>query len=227
MGSDKEQAVVFDGVFAAGDDGDILHGVSFSLARGEKAALTGPSGAGKSTVLAAMLGFRPPRAGSIWVHGMELTEGTVGAIRRSLTFVFQEPVLGADTVREALLLPFSFRAYRGARPSEAVLARALADVALSPAILQKRTDVLSGGEKQRLALARGLLLGHSLCVLDEISSALDAASKATVYQTLSRPELTVLAVSHDAAWLDRCDRIITLTEGHVRPPAPVTAPAHC
>ncbi|MBE0437797.1 MAG: ATP-binding cassette domain-containing protein, partial [Methylomicrobium sp.] len=82
-------------------------------------------------------------------------------------------------------------------------------------ILKRKCSRISGGEKQRIALARGLLLDKSLYLLDEITSALDAESKQAVFDVFSDPQLTVLSVAHDTEWLARCDRILELEAGRL------------
>lgn len=86
---------------------------------------------------------------------------------------------------------------------------------LSPDILRQESGRISGGEKQRIALARGLLLGKNLYLLDEITSALDAASKKAVFDVFSDAGLTVLSVTHDPDWMERCDRVFELEDGRL------------
>ena len=111
----------------------------------------------------------------------------IAEIRRCAAYIGQEPVLGAETVRDALLLPFQFKAHRASKPPEPKLVEALRLLHLPEAILNQDCSRVSGGEKQRIALARGLLLGKSLYLLDEVTSALDTESKQAVFDVFADP----------------------------------------
>ena len=86
---------------------------------------------------------------------------------------------------------------------------------LTTDILKQECSTISGGEKQRIAIARSLLLGKKLYLLDEVTSALDSESKNAVFNVFSDPILTVLSVTHDQEWLDRCDIIFKLEAGRL------------
>ena len=86
---------------------------------------------------------------------------------------------------------------------------------LPDAILNQDCGRVSCGEKQRIALARGLLLGKSLYLLDEVTSALDAESKQAVFDVFVDPKLTVLSVAHDPDWVELCGRVFDLEDGHL------------
>jgi putative ABC transport system ATP-binding protein len=124
-------------------------------------------------------------------------------------------MLGAKNVRDALLLPFQFTAHRNHRPTETQLVKTLQRLHLPTDILNQECNRISGGEKQRIALARGLLLGNKLYLLDEVTSALDAESKQAVSDIFSDPHLTVLSVTHDPEWMQRCDTIFELEAGRL------------
>lgn len=207
--------IQFDQVTVAAGGKVILADLSFALSEGEKAVFRGRSGSGKSTVLKALLGVCPLASGAIYFQGKSLDKPVVDEIRRCAAYIGQEPVLGADTVRDALLLPFQFKAHRNAKPSESRLVEALQGLHLPEAILSQDCASVSGGEKQRIALARALLLGKSLYLLDEVTSALDAESKQAVFEVLADPRLTVLSVAHDSKWIDRCGRVFDLEGGRL------------
>lgn len=123
--------------------------------------------------------------------------------------------MGAESVREALLLPFQFKSHRDHKPAEARLREVLERLRLPEDILSRNSNRISGGEKQRIALARGLLLGKRLYLLDEVTSALDEESKRAVFDVFSDPSLTVLSVAHDPEWLERCDIVFELDAGRL------------
>ncbi|MGZ5030838.1 MAG: ATP-binding cassette domain-containing protein, partial [Methylobacter sp.] len=137
------------------------------------------------------------------------------SIRSHTAYIGQEPMLGAESVREALLLPFQFKTHRDHRPTEDQLIDVLQRLQLPSDILSRESNRISGGEKQRIALARGLLLGKKLYLLDEVTSALDAQSKQVVFDVFSDPNLTVLSVAHDLEWMERCRSVFELEAGRL------------
>jgi putative ABC transport system ATP-binding protein len=200
-------------VFAQGKN--ILSNISFTINAGEKVALSGKSGAGKSTVLKALMGLVPLQHGQVYCRDTLLTSASVQTIRNYVAYIGQEPVLGAETVVDALLLPFQFKAHKDSKPSQAQILKALQRVQLPKAILTQDSTSISGGEKQRVAIARAMLLEKSLYLLDEVTSALDAESKQAIFDVFSDPALTVLSVAHDPDWLKCCDVILELDAGQL------------
>ncbi len=177
--------------------------------------LSGKSGSGKSSVLRTLLGLHPLTLGTVYFQEKPLTPTSVQTIRSCTAYIGQEPILGAESVREALLLPFQFKTHRDHRPTQAQLSEVLQRLRLPEDILNRDSSRISGGEKQRIALARGLLLGKKLYLLDEVTSALDAESKQAVFDVFSDPHLTVLSVAHDPEWLERCGIIFELEAGRL------------
>ncbi len=178
----------------------ILESVSFKLERGEKAVVYGPTGSGKTVLLLALLGAYELSSGSILFEGRPLTSRHIPTVRRSVAYIGQEPVLGEATVRDALLLPFSFAANRSLTPNDSRIEEVCASLRLDKTLLDQNTAVISGGEKQRVAIARAILLGKNVFLADEVTSALDAESSAVVMELFMESRYTVLAVSHDAEW---------------------------
>jgi putative ABC transport system ATP-binding protein len=183
---------------------------SLDIASGDKTVIRGASGSGKSSLLKCTVGALPTDDGSVCVDGLVLSADTVAAIRSRIAFIGQEPVLGADNVRDALLLPFHFKAHSGTTPTDERISRLMERLHLSSDILEKPCKRISGGEKQRIAILRALLLNKSIFLADEVTSALDPESKAAVMNELFRPEITLLSVSHDPEWINACGRIITI-----------------
>jgi putative ABC transport system ATP-binding protein len=182
------------------------------LQDGDKVVLRGASGSGKSSLLKSAVGAFPLAAGSVRVDGLELSPQSVAEIRGRIAYIGQEPVLGAELVRDALLLPFSYKAHRGRAPSAAEISRRMDRLRLTADVLDKPCARLSGGEKQRIAIARALLLEKRVFLADEVTSALDPESRGAVLEELFRPEITLLSVSHDAEWNRACAREIELRD---------------
>ena len=205
----------FDQVSVTAGKKTILSNISFALFPGEKAVLYGKSGSGKSSVLRTLLGLHSLTLGTIYFQEKPLTPASVQTIRSCTAYIGQEPILGAENVREALLLPFQFKSHREHRPSDRQLNEVLHRLHLPAGILSQDSSRISGGEKQRIALARGLLLGKKVYLLDEVTSALDTESKQAVFDVFSDPQLTVLSVAHDPEWLERCNIIFELEAGRL------------
>ena len=121
-----------------------------------------------------------------------------------------------ETAAEDLLLPFSFKAHSGRKPTVAQIESVLARLLLDPAILRQKSATLSGGEKQRLAIARAILLDKRIFLADEITSALDAESKEAVFSFLLESEHTVFSISHDPEWIGRCNRVFIVDNTLIR-----------
>ena len=189
----------------------VLLDFSMSLKRGEKALLTGPSGCGKSTVLRCLLGFVAPEAGAVHIHGTPLDAHSIWTLRRHLAYVGQEPELGAGTVNEILERPFHFRANAPLRENLRRVPQLCEQFGLAPALLNKEPGDLSGGEKQRIALISALLLDRRIFLLDEVTSALDRASKNIVLDYFqSRDDITALFVAHDSEWFSFANQVIEM-----------------
>jgi len=218
---DQVVTVEFESVsFSYGADVPALTDVSLSIEHGEHVGLVGPSGSGKSTLVQLLLGLRLPTAGRIVFNGRPLFDYDESSRRRAMTLVPQRTNLFRGTVAENIRV---FRdwvadeaiedAARRAGLHETVLA--LPDgyeTEIGPA----RRD-LSGGQVQRIGIARALAGGPSLIVLDEPTSALDADSEALITDTLRAlpPDVIVVIVAHRMSTLRSCDRIAVLSGGHL------------
>ncbi len=199
---------------------EVLSGLSLQVPRGEYLGLMGPSGSGKTTLLNLIAGLDQPTAGSVWVGDTEishLSESQLAAWRtRSLGFVFQFyhllPVLTAYANVELplLLLPLS-----AAQRKQQVLT-ALDIVGLSDR-LHHRPGQLSGGQCQRVGIARAIVTDPALIVADEPTGDLDAKSAEEILNLLCelRTQLkkTIVMVTHDPRAAARADRILHLEKG--------------
>lgn len=205
-----------------------LRGVSLELREGESLGIIGPSGSGKSTLARILVGQLAPDAGQVSLEGRPLSaswRGTAGELRRRIQLVQQDPWDALSprlTVSELVREPLDV-AGAGDRPArEAAVAAALDSVGLgsSGAFLAARTHELSGGQLQRIALARALVVRPKLLVADEPTSMLDASEQARMLVTLRERQmemgLGLVLVSHDVAAVRKLtDRIVILDAGLV------------
>ncbi|HSR35399.1 MAG TPA: thiol reductant ABC exporter subunit CydD, partial [Anaerolineae bacterium] len=207
-------------VHYAYDDGQrpALNGLSFDIFAGEKVAIVGPSGAGKSTVASLLLRFIDPDRGTISVDGRPLSELPPRAWRQQVAWVPQEPYLFHTTVAESIRL-----ARPGATSEEvehaARQAHAHAFIRALPqgydTVIGERGARLSGGEAQRIALARALLKDAPLLILDEATANLDPEIEAQVQEAMERllQGRTALIIAHRLTTVYRADRILVMDQG--------------
>lgn len=195
------------------DGHTVLKDFSLAVPAGRKALLTGPSGCGKSTVLRCLLGFVTPEAGSVHIAGERLTAESVWRVRRHLAYVGQEPDLGSGAVRDILQQPFHYRANAALRDNLSRIPELFDTFGLARTLLDKDIGDLSGGEKQRVALICALLLDREIFLLDEVTSALDPASKRRVLDYFqSRADATAVFVAHDAEWFSFVDQVVRMRQ---------------
>ena len=180
------------------DGRSILNDCSLEIPAGQCVVMTGPSGAGKSTLLRCVLGFDWGDSGKIFIEGDELTAKDIWSFRRKIAYVTQEPDLGNGTVGEVIEKPFSYRANHDIRERVALRKEMFAQLSLSEGLVDKDVTTLSGGEKQRVAIIKAMLLDRDILLLDEITSALDVDSRRAVVEMLGASGATMLIVSHDS-----------------------------
>jgi putative ABC transport system ATP-binding protein len=199
---------------------DALAGVSIDFERGRYSAIMGPSGSGKSTLMHILAGLDRPTSGSVLLDGAEITElddGDLTKLRRDkLGFIFQFfnliPVL---TARENIVLPLSIA---GREADPAYLDQLVETVRLQDRLTHRPAE-LSGGEQQRVAVARALVSRPAVVFADEPTGNLDSKASEEVLRMLRRSvdELgqTVVMVTHDPEAASYADRLIVLRDGLV------------
>ncbi|HUF99592.1 MAG TPA: ABC transporter ATP-binding protein [Ilumatobacter sp.] len=198
----------------------VLHGVTFRVEPGQTVALVGSSGAGKSTVASLVSRLYDVDSGSVRLGGVDVRDLTAASIRGTVGVVTQDGHLFHDSIRSNLLY---------ARPdaTDEDLWRALADARLAELIASlpdgldtvvgERGYRFSGGERQRLTIARVLLNEPSVVILDEATSSLDSTSEAAVQAALARAleGRTALVIAHRLSTIRAADQIIVLDQGHI------------
>lgn len=201
----------------------VLHDVSFHVAPGQKVALVGPSGAGKSTIAHLLLRFIQADSGTISVNNIPLDEIPVQEWRAQIAWVPQHPYLLHATVEDNIRLgcPKDQQVSMEAVVEAAKLAHAHEFISALPqgyeTMIGERGCRLSGGEAQRISLARAFLKDAPLLILDEATSYLDPANEALVLQAIARlmRDRTVLILAHRLSTVCDADQIIVFESGHV------------
>lgn len=200
----------------ASDQQRIIQDLSFEIQKGEFVSITGPSGSGKSTVLKYLAQLLDPRlkvSGDYQLMGKAVSEYTPVELRQHVAYFFQTPSLFGETVRDNLAFPYEIRhqAFDQKRAEQL-----LQEVDLSASFLNKSITSLSGGERQRVALVRNLMFPAEVLLLDEISSALDYATRQIIWRMLNQyrqdHEATILMISHMDEEHEMTDRKIEITK---------------
>jgi len=196
----------------------ILRGVSFSITAGEAVAVVGVSGSGKSTLLALMAGLDTPSTGQVQIAGQDLyaldEDGRAALRGRSMGFVFQSfQLLSSMTALENVMVPLELA---GADNGRAVATALLQRVGLGDR-LHHYPKQLSGGEQQRVAVARAFVTSPSILLADEPTGNLDPATGAQVidlmFELNRERNTTLVLVTHDESLSARCGRVIRLAGG--------------
>jgi ATP-binding cassette, subfamily B, bacterial MsbA len=218
------QSIKFEnvGFSYSSDEGEhqILHNVDLEVNAGEVLALVGPSGAGKSTLVNLIPRFFDVTSGRILIDGHDVRELTLASLRRQVAQVTQETILFNDTVHNNI-------AY-GKPDTKASLVEQAAQNALAhefilrmphgyATIIGEKGFRLSGGEKQRIAIARAILKDSPILILDEATSALDSESESLVQAALANlmQSRTVVVIAHRLSTIRRANRIAVLEEGRI------------
>lgn len=201
-------------------EGPAVDGVTFSIQKGQRVALVGASGSGKSTILDLLARFYDPTSGALEVDGQDLKQLKSEDWLDHLAIVSQTPFLFQATLGENI---------RDARPSatDAEILQALeaADLGKFVSSLPEGLETpmgeagtrLSGGQAQRVTIARAILKGADLLLLDEATSALDSKAERQVQGALDRlmQHSTVLVIAHRLSTIQSCDRILVLDQGKI------------
>jgi oligopeptide/dipeptide ABC transporter ATP-binding protein len=186
-----------------------VSGVSFSVPRGQTFGLVGESGCGKTTLGKVIIGLERPDAGRTTVHGVDMTKlkrGDLRTFRKHVQMMFQDPVTSLDPrlrIGSALREPMRAQGIGTRREQDEVVRQLLAEVGLPPDATDRFPHEFSGGQRQRLGLARALTLNPDVIVADEPVSALDVSIRSQVLNLMKRLQalhgLTYVVISHDLA----------------------------
>jgi ATP-binding cassette subfamily B protein len=198
----------------------VLHGVNLEVHPGEALALVGQTGAGKSTLVSLILRFFDPWGGKIMIDGFDIRTMQLTSLRANVAVVLQEPFLMPLTIAENIAYGrpgASLEEIRGA----AVAANADEFVRKLPngydSVLDERGANISGGQKQRLAIARAFLKDAPVLILDEPTSALDTENEALLVDALERlrKNRTTIIIAHKLSTIRKADRVAVMQEGEI------------
>jgi ABC-type multidrug transport system fused ATPase/permease subunit len=214
------ETVAFDDVsFGYGRQPEALEHISFTAHDGEAIGIAGPSGSGKSTIAQLLLQLRTPTSGRYLVNGMPASEYAEADWGRLVAFVPQTPHLIHASVTD------NIRYYRELSQPDveraARLAGIHADILSWPrgyeTIVGPRADAVSGGQAQRICIARALVGRPKMLVLDEPTSAVDLTSERLIQQSLQalKGEVTLFIIAHRISTLEMCDRVMVVLEGRL------------
>ncbi len=199
-----------------------LNGISFNTKLGETVAFVGPSGSGKTTLVKLLVGLYAPQSGQILYNGHKSTDIELNQLRERIGFVTQDTQLFSGTIRENLLFVHP-------RASDAECMEVLHQAACQSLLARadKGLDTMigeggvkvSGGEKQRLSIARALLRRPDLLVFDEATSSLDSLTEEEITSTIreisTRKDLVTILIAHRLSTIMHADKIFVLEKGHI------------
>ncbi|ADN01565.1 ABC transporter ATP-binding protein [Spirochaeta thermophila] len=207
----EDLSVAYDGTPALSD-------ISFEAPAGTRIGVIGPTGAGKTTLVMALLRMTEPSGGRVLLDGEDIQALSLEELRARIAVVFQKPVLFRGTVADNLRWGFP-----GATEEQMIealkKAQAWEFVSRLPGVLEARIEQggtnLSGGQRQRLAIARALVRPASLLILDDATSALDAATESRLLSSLRTLPVTTLLISQRMSAITTCDLILVLDDGRL------------
>lgn len=197
------------------DQPPLLDGVSISVEPGEFVAVVGPSGSGKTTVMRLILGFETPWSGVVSYDGQDLADLDVAAVRRQMGTVLQASMPFGSTYRECICGPLQM--------DDDHLWRVIAESGLENEVRERGLDApigdrgggISGGQRQRLMIARALVSDPRVILLDEATSALDNLTQDIVMRSILGRPVTRIAIAHRLTTVERADRILVVSAGRV------------
>jgi ABC-type multidrug transport system fused ATPase/permease subunit len=197
-----------------------LHNIDLKIPANKMTAIVGPSGAGKSTLIDILMGLNIPEEGSVLIDDQFLTSDNLLSLRKSISYVPQDPFLFNSSIRENLCI-----IKKDATEKEIWEALEFAVAAEFVRKLPNGLDTiigdrgirLSGGERQRIVLARAILRNPSILVLDEATSALDTENEKKIQAALERlkGKMTIIVIAHRISTIRNADQVIVLNDGKI------------
>ena len=206
--------------FRYGNRKPVLNNVSFTIPKGKKVALVGASGSGKSTIAKLLLKYYEPENGEITIDGVDINEFTNASLRRSISYVPQNIELFSKSIYDNIRVS-KMNATLDEVKEAAKAADAHDFIKKLPmqyyTFLEEAGNGLSGGEKQRIALARAFLKKNEFYILDESTSNLDFATENIIFDMIYNKfrKKSMLIIAHRLATVKNCDEIIVMNQGEI------------
>ncbi|OAP25479.1 MULTISPECIES: ABC transporter ATP-binding protein [Amycolatopsis] len=216
-GAPAGHRVEFRGVHAGYGDHRVLKGIDLVLEPGTTTALTGPSGSGKSTLVQLLPRFSDPTAGAVLLGGVDLRNLSSSELHRHISFVFQDVRVLRATIAEniSLAVPHAEQDAIVRAAEQANIHRRILELPRGYESVIGEDVVLSGGEKQRVSLARALLADTPVLVLDEATSFADPQTERAVRQMLAAQAKTILMIAHRPESVAEADTVLVLEHGRI------------
>ncbi len=220
IGSFEKRIAYEDVSFSYDRGGEVLTSVDLEVGRGEVVAVVGPSGAGKSTLLDLLPRLFDPTSGRITIDGQDLRDVGLASLRRLMGIVTQETILFNDTVRNNIAYGLEGAPYEVVEAA-AKAANAHGFISAMPqgydTEIGERGVMISGGERQRIAIARAILKNPPILIFDEATSSLDTESERLVQEAIEHllAGRTVLLIAHRLSTIRNADRILVLDGGKI------------
>ena len=205
--------------FSYGDNNEVLKDINLEVDSGKIMALVGPSGAGKSTIFSLILKFIDPKKGSILIDDYKLSKINTHSLRKMIAIVPQKTFIFSGTISEAIR--FGRTTTKENIINSAKIANAHDFIERLPngyeTLIEERGSNLSGGQLQRISIARALLGNPSILLLDEATSALDAEAEESVQKGLRQAmhNRTVLVIAHKLSTIQKADQIAVIDKGRI------------
>lgn len=199
--------------------GNVLNDISLQIHPGEYVAIVGPSGCGKSTLLKLLLGFETPTQGKIRYDGKSLSGLDAHSLRRNLGVVLQDGKLIAGSIYDNITITCPNPTMKAV--NEVIEAVGLkADIGQMPmgvqTVLSESGNTISGGQQQRILIARAIMNKPQVLFFDEATSALDNLTQAKVCQSLDDMHVTRVVIAHRLSTIQNCDRILVFNNGQIQ-----------
>lgn len=204
--------------FSYGEESpEVLHDVSFSVRAGENLAIVGKSGSGKSTLMRLLLGFEEPTHGAIYFDGQDLKELRLSSVRSQMGVVMQNGQLMTGDIFTNIVGTANLSqddAWRAA--AEAGIAEDIMQMPMGmQTVISEGSSNISGGQRQRLMIARAFAKNPKLLVFDEATSALDNRTQAIITRSLQKRHATRIVVAHRLSTIRDADRILVVDNGRI------------